>query len=222
MRIGEEYFPRIGKAQDLSAVCRQEHTEQRLSDGDRNLPGGIHRRGRDADRRQKAQTWIYWIAILASTTVGTTMADFADRVLGIGYAAGSSILVALLLLSLAVWRWTEGTVSSTRSPRLGLKPSTGRRSCSPAHRHGARRLDGRHNALGFGGGALVFAFPIVLMALLYYAPTFRELCCSQPPSSWMRPLGARVGDLLDKPHASEGMGLSRIYGSAVSIVSFRR
>ena len=63
---------------------------------------------------------IYWLTIVASTTVGTTMADFTDRSLGIGYAGGSSILLALLLTSLLVWRWREGTISvnTVATPRV--------------------------------------------------------------------------------------------------------
>ena len=101
---------------------------------------------------------IYWLTIVATTTVGTAMADFADRSLGIGYAGGSSILLALLLTSLLVWRWSEGTVSVEHG-----RDAAGRGLLLDHHpllanaRHRARRLDGRHaTASAIENAALVF------------------------------------------------------------------
>src|SRR4030081_3027020 len=74
--------------------------------------------------------FLYWAVIIATTTAGTTIADFADRSLGIGYAGGSSILFLLLMVSLGVWYWSAGSVSVDTSLRQGSRCSTGRQSCS--------------------------------------------------------------------------------------------
>ena len=160
--------------------------------------------------------------IVATTTVGTTMADFADRSLGIGYAGGSSLLLALLIGSLGdlalVGRQRLG---ATRSRRRGSRSSTGRRSCS--RRRSARRSATgwpTTNGFGFGGGALVFGAAhraLTRRALLLHQHLARRLF-------WVafiltRPLGATVGDLLDKPHALGGLALSRYYASAVLIAA---
>ncbi|HMN72058.1 MAG TPA: hypothetical protein PKA55_09355 [Rhodoblastus sp.] len=169
---------------------------------------------------KKFNPWIYWIAIVASTTVGTTLADFADRSLGIGYTGGSSILLALLVLALAIWRFSEGTVSvnSVSTPRVeAFYWMTILFSQTLGTALGDWMAD--TNALGFGDGALVFAAAIAIVALLYYVTELSHVLLFWTAFILTRPLGATVGDLLDKPHASGGLGLSRVYASAVLLVS---
>ena len=169
---------------------------------------------------KKFNAWNYWIAIVASTTVGTTMADFADRSLGIGYAGGSSLLLALLVASLAIWRWSEGTVSvaTVATPRVeAFYWGTILFSQTLGTALGDWMAD--TNALGFGDGALVFAAAIAVVAALYCLTNISRVLLFWVAFILTRPLGATVGDLLDKPHASGGLALSRFYASAVLIVS---
>ena len=169
---------------------------------------------------KKFNAWNYWIAIVASTTVGTTMADFADRSLGIGYAGGSSLLLGLLVASLAIWRWSEGTVSvaTVATPRVeAFYWVTILFSQTLGTALGDWMAD--TNALGFGDGALVFAAAIAVVAALYYLTDLSRVLLFWVAFILTRPLGATVGDLLDKPHASGGLALSRFYASAVLIVS---
>ena len=169
---------------------------------------------------KKFNAWNYWIAIVASTTVGTTMADFADRSLGIGYAGGSSLLLGLLVASLAIWRWSEGTVSvaTVATPRVeAFYWVTILFSQTLGTALGDWMAD--TNALGFGDGALVFAAAIAVVAALYYLTDISRVLLFWVAFILTRPLGATVGDLLDKPHASGGLALSRVYASAVLIVS---
>ncbi|MDE2364978.1 MAG: hypothetical protein KGM42_20055 [Hyphomicrobiales bacterium] len=168
----------------------------------------------------KFNPWIYWFAVVASTTVGTTMADFADRALGIGYAGGSSILLTLLLASLAVWRWSEGTVSvnTVATPRVeAFYWTTILFSQTLGTALGDWMAD--TNGLGFGDGALVFAGFIVLVAALYFLTNVSRVALFWLAFILTRPLGATVGDFLDKPHSLGGLALSRTYASAVLVVS---
>ena len=169
---------------------------------------------------KKFNAWNYWIAIVASTTVGTTMADFADRSLGIGYAGGSSLLLGLLVASLAIWRWSEGTVSvaTVATPRVeAFYWGTILFSQTLGTALGDWMAD--TNALGFGDGALVFAAAIAVVAALYCLTNISRVLLFWVAFILTRPLGATVGDLLDKPHASGGLELSRVYASVVLIVS---
>ena len=169
---------------------------------------------------KKFDAWNYWIAIVASTTVGTTMADFADRSLGIGYAGGSSLLLALLVASLAIWRWSEGTVSvaTVATPRVEAFYWV---TILFSQTLGTALGDwmAGTNALGFGDGALVFAAAITVVAALYCLTNISRVLLFWVAFILTRPLGATVGDLLDKPHASGGLELSRVYASVVLIVS---
>lgn len=163
--------------------------------------------------------YLYWLTIVATTTVGTTMADLADRSFGIGYAGGSSLLLALLLGSLAVWRWSEGSVSVTmvRSPRVeAFYWTTILFSQTLGTAMGDWMAD--TNGLGFGGGAMVFSAAILATALLYHFTSISRVVLFWVAFVLTRPLGATVGDLLDKPHELGGLALSRYYASAVLIV----
>ncbi|MDE2578533.1 MAG: hypothetical protein KGL46_07010 [Hyphomicrobiales bacterium] len=169
---------------------------------------------------KKFNPWIYWTAIVASTTVGTTMADFADRSLGIGYSGGSAMLLALLAGSLALWRWSEGSVSvdTVATPRVeAFYWVTILFSQTLGTALGDWMAD--TNALGFGSGALVFAAAIAVVAALYFLTDVSRVLLFWMAFILTRPLGATVGDLLDKPHALGGLALSRTYASIFLLVA---
>jgi uncharacterized membrane-anchored protein len=164
---------------------------------------------------KKFHPYLYWATIVASTTAGTTMADFADRSLGIGYPGGSLLLLACVIASLAAWYWSEGTVSvntvTTRkaeafywititfSQTLGTALGDWIADAGP----------------GYGGGALVFGAGLLLLAMLYWWTDISRVALFWTAFILTRPLGATVGDFLDKPLASGGLNLSRPLASAV-------
>jgi uncharacterized membrane-anchored protein len=159
---------------------------------------------------------VYWLTIIATTTVGTTMADFADRSLGIGYAGGSSILLALLLGSLFVWHRTLGTVSveSVSSPKAEIFYWV---TIMFSQTLGTALGDWVADSAGLGylGGAAVFGSLLLLVAGAYYWTKTSRTALFWSAFILTRPLGAVVGDFLDKPHASGGLALSRYAASAV-------
>ena len=165
---------------------------------------------------KKFNPWLYWLTIIATTTVGTTMADLADRSLGIGYAGGSSILFAALLGSLAVWRWSEGTVSvdSVGTPRVeAFYWVTILFSQTLGTALGDWMAD--TNGLGYENGALVFAAGLVFVTILYFATNVSRVVLFWTAFILTRPLGATLGDLLDKPRADGGMAFSRYAASGI-------
>ena len=164
--------------------------------------------------------WIYWATIIATTTVGTTLADFATRSLGIGYAGGSTLLLVLLLGSLAVWHRATGTVSveSVRTPReetfywvtimfsQTLGTALGDWTADTA-------------GFGYGGAAVVFGGLLALIAAAYYWSRVSRTALFWAAFVLTRPLGAVLGDLLDKPVASGGFAFSRPLASAVLLTA---
>jgi uncharacterized membrane-anchored protein len=165
---------------------------------------------------KKFNPWMYWIAIVASTTVGTTMADFFDRSLGIGYAGGSSILLACVMGSLALWYFTLGSINvqTVATPKVEIfywLTITFSQTLGTAL--GDWMAD--DTGLGFEGGALVFGAGLALLAALYYWTNISRVLLFWAAFILTRPLGATVGDLLDKPYAHGGLALDRYYASAI-------
>ena len=164
----------------------------------------------------KFHPFLYWAVIVATTTAGTTMADFADRSLGIGYTGGSALLFALLLLSLGVWYGSTGSVSvsSIVSPKVEMFYwVTIMFSQTLGTALGDWMAD--TNDFGFENGALVFGAGLVVLALLYYLTSLSRVFLFWAAFILTRPLGATLGDLLDKPITHGGMAISRITASAV-------
>ena len=159
---------------------------------------------------------IYWLTIVATTTVGTAMADFADRSLGIGYAGGSSILLALLLTSLLVWRWREGTVSvnTVATPRVEAFYWT---TILFSQTLGTALGDWMADTNGFGyeNAALVFGAGLLVLAAAYYFTNISRVFLFWAAFILTRPLGATLGDLLDKPIAHGGFAFSRYTATAI-------
>ena len=159
---------------------------------------------------------LYWAVIVATTTAGTTLADFLDRSLGIGYAGGSFILLTLLIASLAMWYRTLGTVSAdsvTTPVAEAFYWGTIMFSQTLGTALGDWTADGA--GLGYSGGALVFGAMLVVVAGLSFFTSLSRTALFWAAFVLTRPLGATVGDFLDKPVANGGMNLGRIAASAV-------
>lgn len=166
-------------------------------------------------RARRFSPWLYWATIIASTTAGTTMADFATRSLGIGYPGGSILLLALVLLSLLIWHRALGTVSvqSLHEPRAELYywiTITFSQTLGTAL--GDWIADG---PLGFLGSAVIFGSLLALIAAAYYWTAISRVALFWAAFILTRPLGAVVGDFLDKPMARGGLELSRVGASLV-------
>jgi uncharacterized membrane-anchored protein len=164
--------------------------------------------------------FLYWTTIIATTTVGTTMADYADRSLGIGYAGGASLLFALLMASLAIWYRSLGTISanSISSPKAEIFYWV---TIMFSQTLGTALGDWTADTagLGYGGGAMVFSGLLVLVVVAYYWSNVSRTLLFWSAFILTRPLGAVVGDFLDKPHSAGGLALSRYSASAVLLAS---
>jgi uncharacterized membrane-anchored protein len=159
--------------------------------------------------------WLYWATIVASTTCGTTLADFADRSLGIGYPGGSLLLLACVLLSLFTWHRTLGTVdvNTVSGPREETFYWV---TITFSQTLGTALGDWIADAgLGYSGGAIVFGAGLLLLAVLYFTTRVSRVFLFWAAFILTRPLGATVGDFLDKPLSKGGLAMSRPIASAV-------
>jgi len=167
--------------------------------------------------------WLYWATIVASTTCGTTLADFADRSLGIGYPGGSLLLLACVLFSLFTWHRTLGTVNvntitTSRQEAFYWITITFSQTLGTALGDwAADDVSSGGLGLGYGGGALVFGAGLAVLAALYFATRANRVGLFWAAFILTRPLGATVGDFLDKPVAGGGFALSRPIASAVML-----
>ena len=160
--------------------------------------------------------FLYWAVIVATTTAGTTLADFFDRSLGIGYVGGSSILFVLLLVTLGLWHRTLGSVSvdTVTTPRAEMFYwATIMFSQTLGTALGDFLAD--TGGLGYSGGALVFGAALAIVAGLYSYTSMSRTLLFWAAFILTRPLGATVGDFLDKPLANGGLNLDRFSASAV-------
>jgi len=163
---------------------------------------------------------LYWATIVATTTLGTTLADFADRSVGLGYPGGVVIVATLLVVSLATWYWSEGAVSiqSITRPKVewfywvtilfSQTLGTALGDCVAGPDRGGL-------GLGYELGAIVFGAGLVVVAALYLWSRVSHTLLFWIAFILTRPLGATLGDLLDKPLAEGGLQLSRLYASLV-------
>lgn len=163
--------------------------------------------------------FLYWATIIATTTVGTTLADFADRSLGIGYTGGSSVLLALLLVSLFVWYRTLGsvsvsTVSSPKAEAFYWVTIMFSQTLGTALGDWTADTAG----LGYTGAAIVFGGLLALVVAVYYWTSVSRTLLFWAAFILTRPLGAVVGDFLDKPLSAGGLALSRYSASAALLV----
>jgi uncharacterized membrane-anchored protein len=169
-------------------------------------------------RARAFHPWLYWATIIASTTAGTTLADFADRSLGIGYAGGSLLLFALVLGSLAAWYARVGSVDVNRitTPRAEIHYWI---TITFSQTLGTALGDWIADGLGYSGGALIFGAGLVLLAALYTWTGLSRVALFWAAFILTRPLGATVGDFLDKPLDHGGLALSRALASLVLAVA---
>lgn len=163
---------------------------------------------------------LYWVTIIATTTVGTTLADFADRSLGIGYAGGSTLLLALLMASLFVWHRTlgsvdVGTVSSPRAEVFYWVTIMFSQTLGTALGDWTADTAG----MGYTGAAILFGGLLALTAAAYYFTSVSRTVLFWVAFILTRPLGAVVGDFLDKPLSSGGLALSR-YSASAALLTF--
>lgn len=160
--------------------------------------------------------WIYWLAIVASTTVGTAMADLFDRSLGVGYTGGSSFLLACVLGSLAAWYLTLGSINvqTVATPKVEIFYWV---TITFSQTLGTALGDWMADSTGLGyeGGALVFCAGLAALATMYYRTAISRVFLFWAAFILTRPLGATVGDFLDKPTDHGGLALSRPLASGV-------
>ncbi|MDR3424664.1 MAG: hypothetical protein P4M13_06245 [Alphaproteobacteria bacterium] len=167
-------------------------------------------------KARKFHPFLYWTTIIATTTVGTTMADFADRSLGIGYAGGSALLFCLLMMSLAVWHRSLGSVSVDYigSPKAEMFYWV---TIMFSQTLGTALGDWTADSAGFGylGSAVVFGALLAFVAVAAFKTRLSRTLLFWAAFILTRPLGAVVGDFLDKPVTSGGLALSRYTASAL-------
>jgi uncharacterized membrane-anchored protein len=160
--------------------------------------------------------FLYWVVIIATTTAGTTMADLADRSLGIGYPGGSLILFALLMTTLGIWYWRAGSISvdTVASPKIEtFYWAAILFSQTLGTALGDWMAD--TNGLGYERGALVFAAGLIVVAAAYFYTNISRTLLFWSAFILTRPLGATLGDFLDKPVANGGLAFGRFYASAI-------
>jgi uncharacterized membrane-anchored protein len=160
-------------------------------------------------RGRRFNPWLYWVTIIASTTAGTTLADFCTRSLGVGYPGGSLLLLGCVLLSLLAWRWTLGSVSvnTVTGPREEFFywiTITFSQTLGTAL--GDWVADG---SLGYLGGALAFGAALAVLLGLYLRTNLNRVFLFWAAFILTRPLGATIGDFFDKPAAQGGLDISR-------------
>lgn len=171
-------------------------------------------------RATRFQPWLYWFTIITTTMLGTTLADFADRSLGIGYAGGSTLLLALLLLTLLAWHKTLGTVAidsviTSRSEVFYWLTIMFSQTLGTALGDWTADTQG----LGYLGAMVIFGGLLALLAAAYFWTRLSHVALFWAAFILTRPLGAVVGDFLDKPFAKGGLDLSR-YTASFALLAF--
>ncbi|MDQ3197869.1 MAG: hypothetical protein M3Q46_01555 [Verrucomicrobiota bacterium] len=163
---------------------------------------------------KKFHPFLYWLTIVATTTVGTTLADYCTRSLGIGYTGGSTILLVLVIASLLIWRWSTGSISidTVNTPKIEMFYWV---TIMFSQTLGTALGDwvADTNQMGYLGAAAIFGGLLAVTALLYYFTSLSHALLFWAAFVLTRPLGAVVGDFLDKPIAKGGLALSRYTAS---------
>ena len=173
-------------------------------------------------RARQFYPWLYWATIVATTTLGTTPAEFCDRSLGVGYPGGVSIVAAPLVASLAIWYRVEGTVSigsvvSARAEWFYWTIILFSQTLGTALGDWVAGDDRGGLGLGYEVGAAIFGGGLVIVGLLWLWPRISRTALFWDAFVLTRPLGATLGELLDKPVAQGGLHISRFYASGVLV-----
>src|SRR3982751_6269004 len=162
-------------------------------------------------RVRKFHPFLYWLTIVATTTVGTTLADYCTRSLGIGYTGGSTILLILVIASLLIWRWSTGSISieTVSTPKAEIFYWV---TIMFSQTLGTALGDwvADTNEMGYLGAAAIFGGLLLVTALLYYFTSLSHVGLFWAAFILTRPLGANVGDFFDKPSAEGGLALGRV------------
>jgi uncharacterized membrane-anchored protein len=170
-------------------------------------------------RAKKFHPFLYWLTIVATTTVGTTLADYCTRSLGIGYTGGSTILLICVIASLLIWRWSTGSISieTVSTPKVEVFYWV---TIMFSQTLGTALGDwvADTNEMGYLGAAGIFGGALLVTALLYNFTSISHVILFWAAFILTRPLGAVVGDFLDKPHAQGGLALSRYTASAALLI----
>jgi uncharacterized membrane-anchored protein len=170
-------------------------------------------------KAKKFHPFLYWVTIIATTTVGTTMADFADRSLGVGYTGGSLTLFVLLMASLGVWYWSEGSISvnTVSTPKIEMFYWV---TIMFSQTLGTALGDWTADSmdLGYGWAAVIFGSLLAVVAALHFWTKISKTALFWVAFILTRPLGAVVGDFLDKPLDHGGLNLSRFTASGALVV----
>ena len=170
-------------------------------------------------KAKKFHPFLYWLTIVATTTVGTTLADYCTRALGIGYTGGSTILLICVIASLLVWRWSTGSISieTVITPKVEIFYWV---TIMFSQTLGTALGDwvADTNEMGYLGAAAVFGGLLLLTAFIYYLTSLSRVILFWAAFILTRPLGATLGDLLDKPIADGGLAMSR-YAASLALVA---
>jgi uncharacterized membrane-anchored protein len=170
-------------------------------------------------RAKAYHPWLYWATIIASTTAGTTMADFFDRSLGIGYTGGSLILLTCVLVTLGVWKWSSGsisvnTINTPKAETFYWITITFSQTLGTAL--GDWMAD--TNDFGYVKASLVFGTGLLIITSMYYKTSISRVWLFWAAFILTRPLGATLGDFIDKPITKGGLDFSRPLASLILIV----
>ena len=170
-------------------------------------------------KARRFHPFLYWLTIVATTTVGTTLADCCDRSLGIGYTGGSTILLVCVIASLLIWKWSTGSISieTVNTPKVEIFYWV---TIMFSQTLGTALGDwvADTNDVGYLGAAAVFGVALLVTALLYYFTSISRVILFWCAFILTRPLGATVGDFLDKAHTEGGLALSRYTASFALLV----
>jgi uncharacterized membrane-anchored protein len=174
-------------------------------------------------KAERFHAFLYWATIVATTTLGTTMADFADRSLGVGYPGGVAIVFGLLIASLAIWYRVEGSVSvqsivTARAEWFYWITILFSQTLGTALGDWVAGQDRGGLGFGYEVGALIFGSGLVVVAALYFWTKISHTVLFWAAFILTRPLGATLGDFLDKPVAEGGLHVSRLYASLILLV----
>jgi uncharacterized membrane-anchored protein len=170
-------------------------------------------------RAKNFHPFLYWLTIVATTTVGTTLADYCTRSLGIGYTGGSTILLICVIASLLIWRWSTGSISieTVSTPKIEVFYWV---TIMFSQTLGTALGDwvSDTNDMGYLGATAIFCGLLLLTVLIYYVTSFSRVILFWAAFILTRPLGATLGDFLDKPMAKGGLALSRYTASLALLV----
>ena len=170
-------------------------------------------------KAEKFHPFLYWFTIVATTTVGTTLADFLTRSVGIGYTGGSAILLVCVIASLLIWKWSTGSISieTVNTPKVEIFYWV---TIMFSQTLGTALGDwvAENDALGYLGAAAIFGSILLVVALLYFFTSVSRVLLFWIAFITTRPLGAVVGDFLDKPMEQGGLELSRLVATIALLV----